>query len=63
MKNYSKVRLITDKYIKEGAKYGDVGYIIECYPENKYEVEFADPNTGINYAMIVASEDEFEIME
>jgi hypothetical protein len=60
MKQFSKVRLITNKYVKQGANQFDVGYIIEVYDGEKYEIEFSDKNTGITYAMIVASEDELE---
>lgn len=48
---YSRVRLITDKYLEEGAKQGDTDYIIEQYAE-RYEVEFSDSH-GITIALIV----------
>lgn len=63
MKQFSKVRLITSKFESEGAKLYDVGYIVEAYPDGKFEVEFADSNTGIDYAMIVATADELEEIE
>ena len=57
--NYSRVRLLNDKYQSEGARCFDVGYIIEVYPESKYEVEFSSPD-GTTTAQIVAGEDELQ---
>ncbi len=57
--NYTRVRLMTDKYKPQGASWFDVGYIIEVYSENKYEVEFSNPS-GITTAQIVASESELQ---
>lgn len=55
--NYSRVRLLTDKYLTEGAHTGDLGYVIETYPDGAYEVEFSD-SSGISFAQIVANEEE-----
>ncbi len=60
LENYSRVRLLTDKYQSEGASCFEVGYVIEVYPDRKYEVEFSDPN-GITTAQIVTSEEELEL--
>ena len=57
--NYSRVRLMTDRYKLQGASWFDVGYIIEVYPENKYEVEFSNPD-GITTAQIAAGGDELQ---
>ena len=57
--NYIQVRLLTDRFVSEGVKYGDIGCIIEVYNENAYEVEFSEKN-GITIAMIVAHKDELE---
>lgn len=62
MKQYSRVRLLTDKYIKQGAKLNDIGNIIEVYDSGKYEVEFSDPKTGIDYAIVVVSEEDLEVL-
>jgi hypothetical protein len=59
LENYSRVRLQTDNYQSEGAFCFDVGYIIEVYPGNKYEVEFSKLN-GITTAQIAASEEKLE---
>ena len=56
---YSSVRLITDKYQPEGASCFDLGYIVEVYPDNKYEVEFSDLD-GITTAQIVADGKELQ---
>lgn len=60
--NYSCVRLLTDRYTSEGARSGDIGYIIETWNEDAYEVEFSD-NEGITVAQIVARRCELELRE
>lgn len=62
IENYSRVRLLTDKYQPEGAARGDIGYIIETYPDGAYEVEFSDTN-GITFAQIVARLEELQPAE
>ena len=57
MDNYSRVRLLTDRFQTEGGFCSDVGYIIEVYPDNNYEVEFSDSD-GITTPQIVVSEEE-----
>ena len=59
--NYTRVRLITDKYRSEGAEFGDIGYIIEVY-HDAYEVEFSD-KSGATYAQIVARDGDLEVSE
>ena len=59
---YTRVRLLTDRYRAEGTTAGDVGYIIEIYPDGAYEVEFSD-RQGISYAQIVVNGDEIETCE
>ena len=59
---HSRVRLSTEKYQPEGASCFEVGYIIEAYPDNKYEVEFSDLN-GITTAQMVVSGEEIEFAE
>lgn len=58
--NYSRVLLLTDKYQSEGAHCFDVGYVIEVYPESKYEVEFSGPD-GVTTAQIVADGNELQL--
>lgn len=53
--NYSRVKLVSDKYEKEGGHAGMVGYVIEVYPGGNYEVEFSNSN-GITIAQIVIEE-------
>lgn len=60
LENYSRVRLTTDKYQSEGALCFEAGYVIEVYPDDKYEVEFSDSN-GITTAQIVADGIELEL--
>ncbi len=61
LKNYSRVRLLTNRFQSEGAFYGAMGYIIEVY-DNAYEVEFSD-EAGSTFAQIVAEENELELCE
>ena len=60
--NYSRVRLLTDEYLSEGVNIGAIGYVIEIYPNNKYDVEFSDIN-GITIAQIILNANQFEIAE
>lgn len=57
IQNYSRVRLLTDFYSQEGVGVGSIGYVIEVYPDEKYEVEFSDGH-GISIAQIVLNSDE-----
>lgn len=60
---YSKVRLCSNRFMEEGVREGDIGYIIEVYAEGHYEVEFSNPKTGCTIALIVAQEKELEPIE
>ena len=53
MNNYSRVRLLSDGFEPQSASRGDLGYIIEVYPSDYYEVEFSDAD-GSTFAQIVA---------
>ena len=59
LENYTRVRLQTDKYQAEGDSKGTLGYIIEVYPPDAYEVEFSDKD-GITFAQIVAQGNELQ---
>jgi hypothetical protein len=54
---YSRVKLTTNKYDKEGGQTGMLGYVIESYPDGKYEVEFSNAS-GITIAQIVVGEED-----
>jgi hypothetical protein len=60
--NYTRVRLISDRYEAEGASRGAIGYIIEMYDDGAYELEFSDAN-GITFAQIVARREDVEVDE
>jgi len=62
MKPYQKVRLMTDKYVDEGIKAGDIGVILEDYDGNNFEVEFSD-NNGITIALFAFTKEELELVE
>jgi hypothetical protein len=55
--NYTQVVLLTDKYSEEGVGAGSIGYIIEVYTDQDYEVEFSNQE-GITIAQIVVGQDE-----
>ncbi len=40
MKPFQMVRLLTDKYIDEGIKKGNIGVILEDYDGENFEVEW-----------------------
>lgn len=60
--NYSRVRLLTDCYQKEGVLRGAIGYIIEVYAAENYEVEFSRED-GTTLAQIVVKSTEIEWAE
>ena len=62
IENYSRVILLTDMYLNDGVKKGAIGYVIERYPNEQYEVEFSDGN-GISIAQIVVGVDEISLSE
>ncbi len=62
LKNYSRVRLLTDDYKSEGVSRGAVGYIIEVFNDGFYEVEFSDPE-GTTAALLALRESDLELAE
>ncbi len=62
MQPYQKVRLLTNKYIEEGIKKGDIGVILEDYDGNNFEVEFSDKN-GCTIALFAFPKEELELVE
>ena len=62
LKNYDRVRLVTNDYENEGVSDGAVGYIVETYDDGVYEVEFSDPE-GTTLALIALRESELEFAE
>ena len=58
---YSRVQLTTDRFQGEGAPSGMIGYVIECYADGNYEVEFSDEK-GITIAQVVAARDDIRIV-
>lgn len=60
--NYSRVLLLTDAYTDEGVFSGSVGYVIEVYPGDKYEVEFSGVD-GVTVAQLVLFGDEITVAD
>ncbi len=63
MKQYSRVKLLANKFESEGVNIGDIGYIIEVYDNETYEVEFSDSKTGFTIGQIVANLRDIELAE
>lgn len=62
MKPFQAVKLLTDKYISEGIRIGDIGYILEGYDGENFEVEFSDKD-GITIALHSFHKDEIQLCE
>lgn len=62
MNPYDRVRVVTNRFEAEGAPAGSIGYLIESYPGDKFEVEVSDPSSGVTVAQFVADADELEEM-
>lgn len=63
MKLYQRVRLLTDKYLKEGIKKGDIGVILEEYDGgSNFEVEFSGEN-GFTIALFAFPREDLELAE
>ena len=62
LQQYSRVKLLTNRFESEGATRGDIGFIIEVYDDDNYEVEFSNAS-GISTAQIVANERDLESVE
>lgn len=62
IKNYSRIKMISDKYIDEGIKSGDIGCIIEVYDDEFCEVEFSGKD-GITWALETISTKEFVVID
>ena len=62
MKPFQKVRLLTDKYVDEGIRKGDIGVILEDYDGENFEVEFSDIK-GTTIALFAFPRKELELAE
>jgi len=60
--NYSRVRLLTDSYQQYGVTVGAIGYIIEIYDDEAYEVEFSNER-GITIAQLAIPQREVELAD
>jgi hypothetical protein len=56
---FDRVRLTTDRYAADGARRGDIGYIVELYDDGAYEIEISDSD-GTTVALFAAQPDEVE---
>jgi hypothetical protein len=54
--------LITDPFCEEGVWEGAIGYIVEVYNEDAYEVEFSDAD-GNTIALFAARRDDLTAHE
>jgi hypothetical protein len=58
---YVRVELISSSHATEGVEKGMLGYVIEVFSGDYYEIEFSDAMTGVTLATIVAHESELTI--
>jgi hypothetical protein len=64
LKPFQEVRLLTDKYYAEmGINKGDMGYIMEDYDGENFEVEFSDSYNGTRIACFSFPKNELEPTE
>jgi hypothetical protein len=56
---FDRVRLITDRYEADGAKRGDIGYVVEIYDDGAYEIEIS-ADDGTTIALFAAQPHEVE---
>lgn len=56
--NYTRVVLLTDKYLDEGVSAGAVGYSIEINEDEYYEIEFSGRDGITTIAQIVVKQGE-----
>ncbi|EYE87119.1 hypothetical protein Q428_15210 [Fervidicella metallireducens AeB] len=64
MKQFQKVRLLTDKYFgKYGIRKGDLGFTLEDYNDGNFEVEFSHSTNGYTIALLAIPGNELEVVE
>lgn len=62
MKEYDKIKMVNDKYISDGIKAGDEGYILEIYDDHFCEVEFSEKD-GTTYALQAIDKADFMVVQ
>jgi hypothetical protein len=60
MKQFSVVRLMTDRFLAQGVRNGQLGCITEIYADGVYDVEFSDAD-GIIIAQVIANDNDIEL--
>ncbi len=60
---FDRVRVVTDRFVDDGAPSGSIGYVIERYEDGALEVEVSDPLTGETVAQFVAASEDLERAE
>lgn len=59
MKQFDKVMVLNNKYIKYGVNKGDIGFIIDILSESEYDVEFSRPD-GTTYALCIINSNDLK---
>ena len=59
---YQRVRIISDKYLNEGGRIGDIGYVIEVLEQGVMEVEFSNA-FGETLRTLVVDECDLEVAQ
>lgn len=55
---YSKIKLVTNKYEKDGIAKGTLGIILEVYDEENYEIQFLDKDNELSNVFFAVRKDE-----
>lgn len=62
----SVVRLVTDRFEGEGAKYRMIGTVVEIYENDEFgrgfKIAFTDPKTGHDFSMVTCKSHEIELV-
>lgn len=62
LENYTRIKLLTDRYQDHGVPKGSIGYIIEIYDTGDYELEFSRED-GTTLALFAAKPHDVEAAE
>ncbi len=62
-KLYDKIKMITNKYLKDNVTLGTVGIIIDDYGNNYFEVQFYDESWKETINFFAVKGDDFELID
>ncbi|MFC4775741.1 DUF4926 domain-containing protein [Paenibacillus sp. GCM10023252] len=62
MKQFDKVKLVSESFNNYGVNIGSIGYILDIFPDGNLDVEFSDSESGETIAIIILSPVHVEIL-